>query len=52
MSNNLEILIIQQLRRAVPRAEVLLFARQKASAVKQVDLRDFFFFYITDILCS
>jgi hypothetical protein len=43
MSDNSEILIIQHLRRAVPRAEVLLFTRRKASAMKQVDLRDFFF---------
>jgi hypothetical protein len=33
------------LRRAVPRAEVLLFTRRKASALKQVDLRDPLFLY-------
>jgi hypothetical protein len=39
MSHNSEILIIQHLRRIVPRPEVLLFIRKK---VKQTDLRDMF----------
>jgi len=45
MSDNSEILIVRHLRRAVPRADVLLFTRRKASAVKQIDLRDFFLHY-------
>ena len=45
MSDNSEILIIWHLRRAVPRAKVLLFARRKVLAVKQIDLRDFLVHY-------
>ena len=40
MSDNSEILIIQHLRRVVPRPEFLLFANKRASSVKQADLRD------------
>jgi hypothetical protein len=42
MSGNSEILLIRHLRRVVPRAEVLLFTRKKASAMKQADVRDIY----------
>jgi len=45
MSDNSEILIIRRLKRAVPRAEVLPFARRKVSAVKQIDLGNFLLHY-------
>jgi hypothetical protein len=41
-SDNLEILIIQHLRRAVPRSRVLLFTRKKGYSMKQADHRDMF----------
>jgi hypothetical protein len=40
--DNLEILIIQHLRRAVPRSKVLLFTRKKGYSMKQADHRDVF----------
>jgi hypothetical protein len=42
VSNNLEILIIQHLRKVVPRWEVLLFTTKKFSSMQQEDLRDMF----------
>ena len=41
-SDNLEILIIQHLRRVVQRLGVLLFTRKKGYSMKQADLRDVF----------
>jgi len=41
ISNSLEIPIVQYLRRAVPRPEVLL-STEKASSLKEVNLRDMF----------
>jgi hypothetical protein len=42
-SDNLLILIIQHLRRAIPRSEVLLFTREKKGySMKQADHRDVF----------
>jgi hypothetical protein len=41
-SNSLEILKVQHYRRVVPRMDVLIFYKQKASSIKQIDLRDMF----------
>ena len=42
LSDNSKILIIQYMRRVVPRMQVLLFTRKKASSIKQADLRNMF----------
>jgi hypothetical protein len=42
MSDNLEILIIQNLRSLIPRPEVLLFYQKRSSSMKQAHLRDMF----------
>jgi len=42
MSDNPEILIIQNLKIAIPRVDILLFYQTKVSSVKQTYLRDMF----------
>jgi hypothetical protein len=42
MSNNLEILITQDVRRVMPRLEVFALYQKKASSMKLADLRDMF----------
>jgi len=41
-SDKSEIMIIQHLRRGVPKWESLLFRSKKAPSIKQADLRDMF----------